>query len=210
MAKKNIISDFSGLKGKVSFSEKSSATKISQKVTPTSAPDKPKVSEEGLKIGQSVILVESDLRGKIVSLGRMVKIELEDGLTIDATYGEFAVTREHEISALKETKVMQKKTSSAKKQANISGANPLVIDLHIEAIPGGRNIPKGQQLQFQIDTFRRVIRENQHHRGMSLTFIHGIGDGILKAALRKELDEVLALRCSYNVGDPAVTVVSIK
>ena len=45
---------------------------------------------------------------------------------------------------------------------------------------------------------------------MTITFIHGIGDGILKAALRKELDEVLALRCSYNVGDPAVTVVSIK
>ena len=52
--------------------------------------------------------------------------------------------------------------------------------------------------------------ENQHHRGMRITFIHGIGDGILKAALRKELDEVLGLRCSYNVGDPAVTVVSIK
>ena len=40
--------------------------------------------------------------------------------------------------------------------------------------------------------------------------IHGIGDGILKAAIRKELDEVLALRCSYCVGDPAVTIVYIK
>ena len=207
MAKKLIISDFSALKGKVSFSEKSSKTKMSPKVTPISAPDKPK---EGLKIGQSVILMDSDLRGKIVSLGRMVKIELEDGLTIDAAYGEFAVTREHEISALKETKVKQKKTTSVKKQAVLSGNNTLVVDLHIEAIPGGRNIPKGQQLQFQMDTFRRVIKENQHHRGMTITFIHGIGDGILKAALRQELDEVFALRCSYNVGDPAVTVVSIK
>ena len=183
---------------------------MSPKVTPTSAPDKLKVSEEGLKLGQSVILMDSDLRGKIISLGKSVKIELEDGLTIDAAYGEFAVTREHEISALKETKVKQKKTSSAMRQANISGANPLVVDLHIEAIPGARNIPKGQELQFQMDTFRRVIKENMHHRGMTITFIHGIGDGILKAALRKELDEVLALRCSYNVGDPAVTVVSIK
>ena len=183
---------------------------MSPKVTPNSAPDKSKVSEEGLKIGQSVILMDSDLRGKIVSLGRMVKIELEDGLTIDAAYGEFAVTREHEISALKETKVKHKKTTSVKKQAVLSGNNSLVVDLHIEAIPEGRSIPKGQQLQFQMDTFRRVIRENQHHRGMSITFIHGIGDGILKAALRQELDEVFALRCSYNVGDPAVTVVSVK
>ena len=43
-----------------------------------------------------------------------------------------------------------------------------------------------------------------------LSAIHGIGDGILKAAIRKELDEVLALRCSYSVGDPGITVVSIK
>ena len=45
---------------------------------------------------------------------------------------------------------------------------------------------------------------------MKITFIHGIGDGILKAAIRKELDEVLTLRCSYFVGDPAVTVVTIR
>ncbi len=45
---------------------------------------------------------------------------------------------------------------------------------------------------------------------MKITFIHGIGDGILKTAIRKELDEVLALRCSYSVGDPAVTVIFIK
>ena len=210
MAKKIIVSDFSALKGKVSFSEKSSKAKMSPKVTSTSAPDKSNVSEEGLKIGQSVILMDSDLRGKIVSLGRSVKIELEDGLTIDAAYGEFAVTRDHEISALKQTKVKHKQTTSFKKPAALSGSDALAVDRHIEAIPGGRTIPKGQQLQFQMDTFRRVIRENQHHRGMTITFIHGIGDGILKAALRKELDEVLALRCSYNVGDPAVTVVSIK
>ena len=61
-----------------------------------------------------------------------------------------------------------------------------------------------------MDTFRKVIRENISHRGRKTTFIHGIGDGILKAAIRKEPDEVLALRYSYSVGDPAVTVVSIR
>ena len=86
----------------------------------------------------------------------------------------------------------------------------MTIDLHIEAIPGGTGVPKGQQLQFQMDTFRRIIRENANRRGLKITFIHGLGDGILKAAIRKELDEVLALRCSYSVGDPAVTIVSIR
>ena len=212
MAKKNIISDFSALKGKVTFSEKTSDSKMTPKVTPTAVEQKPKVAEEGLKVGQSVVLMDSNLRGKIIGLGKRVRIELEDGLVIESAYGEFAVTDKAEIASLKETKVKVKKTGSASKHTKpaFSSDGSLTVDLHIEAIPRGTSVPKGQQLQFQMDIFRKVIRENICHRGRRITFIHGIGDGILKAAIRKELDEVLALRCSYCVGDPAVTVVSIK
>lgn len=209
MAKKTIISDFSALKGKVTFSEKRSDVKASSKVTPATAT--PKDSNDGLKTGQSVVLMDSNLRGRIIGLGKTVRIELEDGLVIESAYREFAVTDKAEIACLKETKVKAKKTNMRPKR--LTPMNPdgsLTIDLHIEAIPGGVNVPKGQQLQFQMDIFRRVIRENANRRGMKITFIHGIGDGILKAAIRKELDEVLALRCSYCVGDPAVTIVSIR
>ena len=200
MAKKTIISDFRALKGKVTFSEKTSDVKVS-----------PKDSHDGLKTGQSVVLMDSNLRGRIIGLGKTVKIELEDGLVIESAYGEFAVTDKAEIASLKETKVKAKKTNMGHKRSTpMNSDGSLTIDLHIEAIPGGVNIPKGQQLQFQMDTFRRVIRENANRRGMKITFIHGIGDGILKAAIRKELDEILALRCSYSVGDPAVTVVYIR
>ena len=106
VAKKTIISDFSALKGNVTFSEKTSDAKVS-----------PKVSEDGLKVGQSVVLMDSNLRGKIVELGKKVKIELEDGLVIESTYGEFAVTDKSEIAILKETKVKGKKTGLASKQA---------------------------------------------------------------------------------------------
>lgn len=50
MAMKTIISDFSALKGKVSFSEKTPDAKVSPKVTPSAAP-KPKESDKGLKSG---------------------------------------------------------------------------------------------------------------------------------------------------------------
>ena len=211
MAKKTIISDFSALKGKVTFSEKTSDTKMSPKVTPATATPKPKDSNDGLKIGQSVVLMDSNLRGKIVGLGKTVRIELEDGLVIESAYGEFAVTDKAEIASLKETKVKAKKTSVGyRRSTSMNFVGSLTIDLHIEAIPGGNDIPKGQQLQFQLETFRKVIRENISHRGMKISFIHGIGDGVLKAAIRKELDEVLALRCSYSVGNPAVTVVTIR
>ena len=210
MAKKNIISDFSALKGKVTFSEKRTDTNMSPKVTTTTAP-KPKESDKGLNVGQSVVLMDSNLRGRIVGLGKTVRIELEVGLVIESAYGEFAVTDKAEIASLKETKVNAKKTSVGHRRSTpMNSDGSLAIDLHIEAIPGGNGIPKGQQLQFQLETFRKVIRENISHRGMKISFIHGIGDGILKAAIRKELDEVLALRCSYSVGDPAVTIVTIK
>jgi hypothetical protein len=212
MAKKNIISDFSALKGKVSFSEKASDAKMTPKVTLEVVEKKSKFSEEGLKVGESVVLMDSNLRGKIIKLSKTVRIELEDGLVIESAYGEFAVTDKAEIASLKEAKVKAKKISTSSKQAKaaVNSDGSFIVDLHIEAIPGGASLPKGQQLQFQMDTFRKVIRENISHRGRKITFIHGIGDGILKAAIRKELDEVLALRCSYCVGDPAVTVVSIK
>ena len=210
MAKKTIISDFSALKGKVTFSEKISDVKGTPKAIPKAATMKPMVSDECLKIGQSVVLMDSDLRGKIIGLGKTVRIELEDGLVIESAYGEFAVTDKAEIASLKETKVKARKYNTVSKHSPINPDGSLTIDLHIEAIPGGLRVPKGQHLQFQMDSFRKIIRENVNRRGMKITFIHGIGDGILKAAIRKELDEVLAIRCSYSIGDPAVTTVYIK
>ena len=210
MAKKTIISDFSALKGKVTFSEKGSDAEMSTKDR-TEAAQKSKVSDVGIKVGQSIVLMDSNLRGKIIGIGKTVRIELEDGLVIESGYGEFAVTDKAEIASLKDSKVKKRQTSNAaKRSVPVNQDGSLTVDLHIEAIPGGTSVPKGQQLHFQMDTFRRIIRDNANRRGMKITFIHGIGDGILKAAIRKELDEVLALRCSYSVGDPAVTIVSIR
>ncbi len=203
MARKPIISDFSALKGKVSFSEQTPVSKESKL-------PKSMQSEDGvLKVGMNVVLMDSDLRGKIVALGKTAGIELEDGMIIQAAYGEFAVTDKAEIDALKQSKARVKK-ASAGSSGKVSGSGVLTVDLHIEAIPGGRSVPKGQRLQFQMDLFKKVIRENLQHKGLKINFIHGIGDGILKAAIRKELDEVLSLRCSYSVGDPAITAVTIR
>ncbi len=221
MAKKDIITDFGELKGKVFFSEETRAvtskTSKTSKATmsPKAAQGKEKHeqhSETIIKVGQNVVLMDSDLRGKIISLGgKSAEIELEDGMTIQAAYGEFAVTDEEEVSMLKHIRPKPSKSSASTKQSSVPApCGTLTIDLHIESIPGGRNVPKGQQLQFQMAIFRRTVRENLCHRGMKICFIHGVGDGILKAAIRKELDEVLALRCSYSVGDPAVTIVSIR
>ena len=212
MAKKNIISDFGSLKGKISFSEDAAVLPVVKGVSDTKAKaEEVTKSDEGLKVSQSVVMMDSDHRGRIVSLGKTVGIELEDGFIIQAAYGEFAVTRSVEIKAMKQSKVKAKKGHAPVRQTTTGASSGvLTVDLHIEALPGGRNVPKGQQLHFQMDTFKRVIKENLSHKGMKISFIHGVGDGILRSAIRQELDEVLALRCTYTVGDPAVTLVTIR
>ena len=240
MSKKDIISDFSALKGKMTFSEhvcdaskgssgasgshgagsvSEGSRRKANKRQPGPTGDGQPIRSDILKLGQSVVLMDSSLRGKIASIGRTVKIELEDGLLIDAAYGEFAVTSDSELNSLKETKTKGSKagrgcgsSKSGSPTATFRSApnGTLTVDLHIEALPGGRNVPKGQQLQFQLDTFRRIIRTNISRKGLKITFIHGLGDGTLKSAIRKELDEVLPLHCAYKVGDPAVTIVTIK
>ena len=206
MSRKAIITDFKALKGKVTLSDAKDITTPQPKTQ--AQPQQFKAKETHLKVGQQVVLMDSSLRGHIVALGKRVDIELEDGLLIEASYGEFAITDKTELETLKSSKVRHKQTVPNTPRSKASGC--LEIDLHIEALPGGRSVPKGQQLQFQMDTFKRVIRENLSRRGMKISFIHGVGDGILKSAIRKELDEVLALRCTYSVGDPAVTIVSIR
>lgn len=234
MAKKNIITDFNSLKGQLTFSENCSvavpdtgrdASCFSHGKVSDSCAVAGKNENNGkqetvngntfLKVGQKVVMMDSDLRGKIVSLGKNVSIEVEDGFVIQASYGEFAVTCDAEVSALKQSKIkghsMIGRPAGPSTPGHRQGLRGVMsVDLHIEAIPGGRNIPKGQQLQFQMETFKRVLNENMSHRGLKIEFIHGIGDGVLKTAIRKELDEVLAMRCSYSVGDPAVTVVTIR
>ena len=240
MSKKDIISDFSALKGKMTFSEhvcdaskggsgaseshgagsvSEDSRRKANKRQPNPAGDGVTTRSDILKVGQSVVLIDSSLRGKIAAIGRTVKIELEDGLLIDAAYGEFAVTDDNEINSLKEAKTKGSKAGrgcgSSKSGSPTAAFRPapngtLTVDLHIEALPGGRNVPKGQQLHFQLDTFRRIIRTNISRKGLKITFIHGLGDGTLKSAIRKELDEVLPLHCTYTVGDPAVTIVTIR
>ena len=213
MSKKTVISNFTALKGKITFSE-ADHMQPTDKGKQSAKETQKTTSQETvntLKVGQTVVLMDSDLRGEILSLGKTVTIEMEDGLEIQAAYGEFAVTNHDEIYALKQCKIKHKKAHThASQKVSKTASNQLEVDLHIEAIPGGSSISKGQQLQFQMETFRKVIRENLSRRGMKITFIHGIGDGTLKSAIRQELDEVLALRCSYTVGDPAVTTVIIK
>ena len=63
-----------------------------------------------------------------------------------------------------------------------------VIDLHAEKLldnTGGMS--SADILNYQLDHFRRIMKEHRHEKGKKIIFIHGKGEGVLRHAIIHEL-----------------------
>ena len=166
---------------------------------------------EGLFKGQKVRMMDTNDTATLIGFGKdFYELEL-DGLTIRAVRSEFIPINPEEDRKLRSAIPSR----SAKKSADepLPSEDPLsdlTVDLHIERIPGSDGIPEWAALEFQMNYFRQVLRQNLRHKGKRIVFIHGVGDGILAQAVRKELDEVFALSCSYTFGPMGATNVTIR
>lgn len=76
-----------------------------------------------------------------------------------------------------------------KKSAKTGADSPLVVDLHInQLLDTTAGMSTADILNYQIDTFRRIMDQNLRNKGMKIVFIHGKGEGVLRQALYKELN----------------------
>ena len=166
---------------------------------------------EGLFKGQKVRMMDTNDTATLIGFGKdFYELEL-DGLTIRAVRSEFIPINPEEDRKLRSAIPSR----SAKKSADepLPSEDPLsdlTVDLHIERIPGSDGIPEWAALEFQMNYFRQVLRQNLRHKGKRIVFIHGVGDGILAQTIRKELDEVFAISCSYTFGPMGATNVTIR
>lgn len=167
--------------------------------------------EHGLIPGCTVTLMDSNDRGILRHIHKdCVEIEI-DGLMFKAGFNDFVVNNAEEDS-----KLLRSTGRSGKKHKETGPDKPkfvaseISVDLHIERIPSGYDAPKGFELPYQIEYFKSVLHKNMKHRGMRISFIHGVGDGILRDAIRKEIDEVYALTCSWTPGPVGVTIITIR
>lgn len=88
-----------------------------------------------------------------------------------------------EASRQKEAVEPQKKSVSSKPSNDI-----IEVDLHIGSLIDNINgLSSFDILQYQLGKFREVMNENLRNRGQKIVFIHGKGDGVLRAAIVKEL-----------------------
>ncbi len=94
----------------------------------------------------------------------------------------------------------------------------LEVDLHAGALLDNLNgLSKSDILNYQIDTFRKVMDANLKNIGKKIVFIHGKGEGVLRSALMKELnhrykghDVADASFREYGFGATQVTIRNTK
>lgn len=165
---------------------------------------------EGLLRGQKVRMMDTNDTAVIVGFGKdYYELEL-DGLSIRAVRSEFIPVDPDEDRKLRSAIPSRSKKEEEDVEFQEDTNGDLTVDLHIERIPGNEGVPEWAALEFQMNYFRQVLRKNLKHRGRRIVFIHGVGDGTLATALRKELDEVFAVSCTYTFGPMGVTNVTIR
>ncbi len=66
----------------------------------------------------------------------------------------------------------------------------LEVDLHIhELLETTEGMSNGEMLEYQLDTFNKVLAENKKNKNKRIVFIHGVGNGVLKQRIRHELQK---------------------
>ena len=180
---------------------------------PEKAPvqNQPRKRSEGLFKGQKVRMMDTNDTATITGFCKdYYELEL-DGLTIRAVRSEFIpINADEDLKLRAAIPSRSTKKSADEPLRSEDPLSDLTVDLHIERIPGSDGVPEWAALDFQMNYFRQVLRQNLKHKGKRIVFIHGVGDGILAQAIRKELDEVFALSCSYTFGPMGATNVTIR
>ena len=64
----------------------------------------------------------------------------------------------------------------------------IVVDLHANALlDTTAGMSAGDILNYQLDVFRRTLKENASKKGQRIVFVHGKGEGVLRRALINDL-----------------------
>ena len=99
--------------------------------------------------------------------------------------------------------MMSKATADIKQQANTivkssKVDDTLVVDLHAdELLETTSGMSATDILNYQLEVFRKTLKDNEKNKGKKIVFIHGKGEGVLRAAIINEL-RYRFKKCTYQ------------
>lgn len=146
------------------------------------------------EINDKVEVLDDALRGKVVKVvGETISIETTEGFLLDYHFTELVKIEENQAKLLRgnlpNEEILKEKQAAAKKKAprvkpKERNAPPMEVDLHIEKlVPSYRGMSNYEILNLQMDTAKRQVEFAVRKRIPKIVFIHGVGEGVLKAEL---------------------------
>lgn len=146
-------------------------------------------------IGDKVSVLDEDFSGVVVGFkDNQVVVETTDGFLMHYTVNElvkeadagdiksFSTTQR--ISAILKEKELPVKRSFEKEKKSRKDEFVLEVDLHIEKlVPSKRGMSNYDILNLQMETAKRQMEFAIRNRMPKVVFIHGVGEGVLKAEL---------------------------
>ena len=159
--------------------------------------------------GDKVSVLDEAINGIVLSVqNNEISIETEDGFVMKFTSKELikvqntndlnSITRNLDFNKIKKEKEIPKPRSFAKEKKVKGEIPPPEFDLHIEKlIPNYKRMSNYDIVTLQMETAKRHIEFAIKNRIPKIVFIHGVGEGILKA----ELDFMLGRYDQINFQD---------
>lgn len=145
------------------------------------------------KRGDKVAALDDDLEGIVVKAGSAsVTIETSDGFEMEFSPSELVKIEtpienlpiDVDFNRVLEEKSLPKKPKSKRIKPKERNAPPMEVDLHIEKLVNNfRGMSNFDILNLQMETAKRQLEFAMRKRIQKIVFIHGIGEGVLKAEL---------------------------
>lgn len=149
----------------------------------------PKIMQTDFKIGDLVETLDDNIKGVIVDFeGENLKLRTEDDFEMYFKAEEIIKIPENELNIKDEDlyEVIQQEWKNSKKFSSKKEKTPqrIEIDLHIhELIDDARHLSNFEILNIQLNKAKSQLEWAINKRIKHVVFIHGVGQGVLKAEL---------------------------
>jgi dsDNA-specific endonuclease/ATPase MutS2 len=147
------------------------------------------------EIGDKVAVLDDDISGVVIKVqNNEISVETTDNFVMTFFVNELVkINNSNELSGFFSTQSLgsvlkdkeePKKRSFVKEKRSRKDEFVLEVDLHIEKlVPSKRGMSNYDILTLQMDTAKRQLDFAIRNRMPKLVFIHGVGEGVLKAEL---------------------------
>ncbi|EAQ41113.1 Smr/MutS family protein [Polaribacter sp. MED152] len=151
-----------------------------------------------LEIGNKVAVLDDVLKGIVVAIdGNSITIETEDGMLFKFAENELVKIEadQYELSKFSDINnpLLKEKISDSKSKKSLFTKTKneviLEVDLHInQLVKSTRGLDNYDMLNLQLSTAKRKIEYAISKRISKIVFIHGVGEGVLRAELTSLLN----------------------